>query len=331
MGMQPKITKRKDFLIKTCEICKGNFGPESFSPTNSFFYSDGYIPICNGCIKDYLKKEDFNWRAVNKICQYMDIPFVPQEFERLHEINGDEVFPIYVKIFHTSEYEDLGWEQYFEEFKRLKEEDLIEDELPKIREDKFRKLRDKWGANYDDEDLLYLEGLYNGLLTTQNINGALQVDQAKKLCKISLSIDSKIRAGEDFDKILTSYDKLVRTAEFTPKNVKNVNDFDSVGEIVRWLEKRGWINHFYDDVTRDIVDETMKNIQMFNQRLYTNETGIGDEIERRINSLKTAKELEDYYDIGGEYDLEEYENEGFDELMNDNFEVNLDDGENSER
>jgi hypothetical protein len=60
--------------------------------------------------------------------------------------------------------------------------------------------------------------------------------------------------------MLSSYDKLVKTAEFTPKNVKNATDFDSVGELFRWLEKRGWRNKFYDDVTRDIVDETMKNI-----------------------------------------------------------------------
>jgi hypothetical protein len=59
---------------------------------------------------------------------------------------------------------------------------------------------------------------------------------------------------------LTSYDKLVKTAEFTPKNVKNINDFDSVGELIKWLEKKGWHNTFYDNVTRDVVDETMKNI-----------------------------------------------------------------------
>ena len=56
----------------------------------------------------------------------------------------------------------------------------------------------------------------------------------------------------------------VKTAEFTPRNVKNINDFDSVGELVKWLEKRNWRNNFYDDVTRDIVDETIKNIQAFN-------------------------------------------------------------------
>jgi molybdopterin converting factor small subunit len=77
---------------------------------------------------------------------------------------------------------------------------------------------------------------------------------------MSYEIDCRIREGADFDKLLASYDKLVKTAEFTPKNVKNINDFDSVGELIKWLEKKGWRNKFYDNVTRDVVDETIKNI-----------------------------------------------------------------------
>ena len=135
------------------------------------------------------------------------------------------------------------------------------------------------------------------------------------MCRISCEIDSRIREGADFDKLLTSYDKLVKTAEFTPKNVKNATGFDSVGELFHWLEKRGWKNKFYDNVTRDIVDETMKNVQNFTQRLYTNETGISEEIDRRVAALQSAKELEDYYDTNKQYDLDEYDNAGYEELM----------------
>ena len=75
----------------------------------------------------------------------------------------------------------------------------------------------------------------------------------------------------------------------------------------------------------------MKNIQNFTQRLYTNETGISEEIDRRVAALQSAKELEDYYDVGKEYDLEEYEIEGFNDLMGDEeFEVELDDGRTEE-
>ena len=316
MSLEPKIKHNYSFTIKKCNRGGGSFGPENFSPSRSIFCKDGYLPICNTCLNNFLKENDFNWRDVDKICQYADIPFIPKEWERLREMTDeDSLFSTYATIFQGEEYEGLGWDSYYEQFKNLKEVGLIEDELPKLRDEKFKKLREKWGGNYADEDLVYLEGLYTGLLATQNVNGALQVDQAQKICKISFEIDSRIREGADFDKLLTSYDKLVKTAEFTPKNVKNATDFDSVGELFRWLEKRGWKNKFYDNVTRDIVDETMKNVQNFTQRLYTNETGISEEIDRRVAALQSAKELEDYYDTNKQYDLDEYDNAGYEELM----------------
>ena len=181
------------------------------------------------------------------------------------------------------------------------------------------------------EALQYLEGLFNGLMTTQNVNGALQVDQAKKICKMSYEVDRRIEEGSDFDKLLSSYDKLVKAAEFTPKNVKNINDFDTFGEAIKWLEKKGWRNSFYDGVTRDIVDESMKNFQNFNQRLYTNESKIGEEITRRLEALKhtAAMENESYYGTDKQYDLDAFEREGFDVIFEgeeEEFSAEVDDG-----
>ena len=319
MGLQPNIARKRTFAIKQCNRCGGALSPDAFAPTKSIFYSDGALPICNSCIADYLESYDFDWEAVNKVCQWADIPFVPREWERLHELNGNDVFAVYAEVFAQSEYEDLGWHDYFQAFKDLKASGDIEDELPGIADQKRKQLQERWGANYDDEALRYLENLYNGLMTTQNVNGALQVDQAIKICKMSYEIDNRIREGSDFDKLLASYDKLVKAAEFTPKNVKNINDFDSVGELIKWLEKRGWKNTFYDGVTRDIVDETIKNFQNFNQRLYTNESGIGEQITERINALKQAKQIEEesYYGTNKSYDLDAFDDEGYSQLVKD--------------
>lgn len=319
MGLQPQIARRRNFALKQCNRCGAAQTPDAFAPTKSIFYSDGSLPICNSCIETYLVDVDFSWREVDKLCQWADIPFVPREWERLREMNGDKVFGVYAEVFAQSEYEGLGWDDYDKAFRDLKASGDIEDELPGIAEQKRKKLQERWGANYDDEALRYLEGLYNGLMTTQNVNGALQVDQALKICKMSYEIDCRIREGADFDKLLSSYDKLVKAAEFTPKNVKNINDFDSVGELIKWLEKRGWRNTFYDGVTRDIVDETIKNFQNFNQRLYTNESGIGEQITERINALKQAKAIEEesYYGTNKEYDLDEYDDRGYAALVKD--------------
>ena len=317
MGLQPDIARRRSFALKTCNRCQAPQTPESFAPTKSIFYADGALPICNGCIESYLEDVEFDWGEVNKLCQYADIPFVPKEWERMRELNGSNAFPKYAEVFAQSEYEDLGLSEYFEAFRALKASGELDDELPGIADKKRQQLQERWGANYDDEALRYLENLYNGLMTTQNVNGALQVDQALKICKMSYEIDCRIREGADFDKLLSSYDKLVKAAEFTPKNVKNINDFDSVGELIKWLEKRGWHNTFYDDVSRDIVDETMQNFQAFNQRLYTNESGIGEQITERLNNLKNVAliEKESYYGTDGEYDLDNYENDGYSQLI----------------
>lgn len=329
MGLQPKIKSNQTFVLKQCTRCAGRFGEENFSPTSSPFYG-GYLPWCNDCIQKFIESFENEWEAVDKLCQWADIPFVPKEWVRLKEMN-ENPFPAYARVFQSEEFEGLGWGEYYKEFKALEDAGMIEAELPLIDIDRKKKLTQKWGPGYDDEDLIYLENLFNGLTTTQNVNGALQTDQALKICKISLEIDSRIREGSDYDKLLTSYDKLVKIAEFTPKNVKNINDFDSFGEVIKWCEKRGWHNKFYDNVTRDIVDETLKNYQNFVQRLYTNESGIGDEITRRIEALKHVDATENIYGVGIDYDenIDLYEHEGFEQLMmGEEFELDLDGDDN---
>lgn len=331
----PQIAKaRTNFSLQACSRCGATYGAEGFAKTKSLFYPSGRLPICNSCISQLLIDYDYNWEIVDKLCQYADLPFIPREFERLKEEQGENVFPIYAEIFQSQEFENLGWGDYHRAFMELKRTHQLEEQLPEIAEEKMRRLKLKWGSNYDNEALAYLEDLHNGLLATQTVNGSLQSDQALKICKMSYEIDCRIREGADFDKLLSSYDKLVKVAEFTPKNSKNASDFDSIGELIRWLEKRGFKNKYFDGVTRDVVDETMKNIQSYNQRLYTNESSISEEINRRIEALQSANELENSYDLRQEYDIDEYENEGYSKLLkdwgNDDFDVSLDDDEEEE-
>ena len=313
MGLAPNIQRKKKFMLKDCTCCGGSFGVEGFAPTTSIFYPDGVIPVCNDCIDKMIDEHGADWQFIDKLCQMADIPFIPKEWETISEMNTSGVFYKYAQVFLRSEYDGITWGDYFELYRTLRDAGKLEDELPGISDDKRARLKKTWGATYDDEALEYLDSLYQGLLSTQNINGKLQMDQAQKICKMSYEIDRRIEEGSDFDKLLSSYDKLVKAAEFTPKNVKNINDFDTFGEAVKWMEKNGWRNRFYDNVTRDVVDETMKNYQNFAQRLYTNESSIGDEVTRRLEALKTTAELENdsYYGTNKEYDLDQFERDGF--------------------
>lgn len=283
-------------LLKTCDNCRTDKADVAFFRTKSPFHKTGVLNVCRDCVEMMLKEHPNDLKLADKLCQWADIPFNPTEWIKLYETNKEKTFAVYHNLYMSDERADIPWTEYNKKWVEAQKRGELENELDFFSAEKLKQLQEKWGYNYDQEELNYLEQLLVGMLQTQNINGKLQMDQAIKLCKISLLVDQKIRAGEDFKDLLTNYDKLVKIADFTPKNVKNANDFDSAGEICAYLEKTGWVNKFYDGVDRDIVDKTMKNIQSWLRHLYVNETGIADDIQNRIDALKAAKDLEDEVD-----------------------------------
>jgi len=294
----------------------GTAGTSSkFLPINNFLFGKGYLPICNYCIEKRIQRiyelnPETYWNFLDEFCQLLNIAFDPSLWEKLFKAHKYKTFIVYANMMRESESKKINWALTNQAFLALEKEKLLEEEIPELKEEKVRKLQKKWGENYCPEELVFLEDLYKGILNSQNVNGDLQIDNAKKICKISLLLDQRISAGGDFDKLLGSYDKLVKIADFTPKNARNSGDFDSVGELFSWLEKRGWMNKFYDNVTNDIVDNTIKNFQSYVRGLYVNENSIAEEIDRRLDALKQVSELENKYYDETEVDYDKFEIEG---------------------
>lgn len=278
---------------KICTKCKDEKTTAHFIAVNSLLHS-GSLPICRECLAKMISSapEKERWNVIDKICQWADVPFLPGEWEKLYQANGKDTLGVYIAIFRTEQYKTLDWMTYNNVYLQLLEEGHVEDAIPELREKRLQDWRRKWGMGYDEEQLEYLENLHLGLINSQNVVGALNEDQALKLCKISLIIEEKIRGGIDFTKDLKAYDELAKLSNLTPKNVKDANEFDSFGEVYAYLEKTGWQNKYYDGAVRDEVDNTEKNIKNWVRYLYINETGIAEEIEQRINNLKVAAELE---------------------------------------
>lgn len=281
--------------LKKCQRCGEEKTLANYIAVNNSIIHGGSLPICRQCLAKQLDKanqEGELWNVMDKICQWADVPFVPEEFDKIYEGHGRDAIGFYISMFRGKPYDTLDWKMYNEVYQQLKEENRVEDALPEVRASLRRKMQQKWGRNYDDEQLEYLENLHQGLLNSQNIVGALNEDQALKLCKISLIIEEKIRAGEEFDKDLKAYDSLSKLANLTPKIVKDANEFNSTGEIFAYLEKKGWINKYYDGAVRDEADYTAKDIKLWLQYLYVNETGVAEEIEQRIENLKISAQLQ---------------------------------------
>ncbi len=279
-------------LSSTCAKCGKSLPLARVIDTRSDFFLHGKTFVCKGCANRLIKENQANWEIANRLCQLVDIPFDPKKWDRIAQINPYMAFETYYKNFCGGTMETANWIEHNKRVMEAEAKGRIAEILPEIQEALLEDWSRKWGANYAPEELEYLNDLLEGMMRTQNIAGALQEDQAEKLCKISLSIDQKIRGGEDFDKLISSYDKLAKAANITPKNVKNNNDFDSVGEIFAYLERKGFQNEFYNGETRDEVDNTMKNVQSYLRRLYVEESSIPEEVDRKVEQLKAAKELE---------------------------------------
>lgn len=309
---------------KRCQRCGEEKGTAAYIAVNSIIHG-GSLPICRQCLAkqiDTAYKEDAGWDTVDKICQWADVPFIPEYWEKMYDGHGRDAIGVYISTFRGKPYDTLNWKMYNDVYLQIKEEDRVEDALPEVKAGLRRRLTQKWGNQYDDESLEYLENLHKGLLSSQNIVGALNEDQALKLCKISLIIENKIRAGEDFDKDLKAYDSLSKLANLTPKVVKDAQEFNSIGELCAYLEKKGFVVKYYDGTVRDEADYTTKDIKYWLQSLYVNEPGVAEEIEQRIENLKVAAQL-----TGSSFNEKEFRdyltNEGASKLDEEEFRVDL--------
>ena len=283
--------------LRKCQRCGEEKSAPHYIACEQSIVHNGVLPICRECIAEIIdtaakQGEEKIWNTVDKLCQWADIPFVPDEWNNIYKGNGNGAFGIYAAIFKQEQYKTLDWKMYNQCYLQLEEEQRVSDALPELKNKEYKDLIKKWGEVYELQELEYLENLHQGLLQSQNVVGALNEDQALKLCKISLVIEDKIRAGTDFSKDLKAYDELAKLANLTPKNVKEAHEFDSFGEVFAYMEKTGTVLPYYDEVNRDEVDYTIKNMKNWLRYLYVNETGVAEEIEQRIQGLAAAAELE---------------------------------------
>lgn len=288
---------------KKCLLCKEDKTIANFIGIRTQLLS-GTMPLCRKCIANLLsqKSDQERWNMANKLCQLADIPFVPEEFQKIYEAHGTDAFGAYCYIFRDKQYETLDWTMYNNAYLQLEEENRLEDGLPEIKAARQRTLSKRWGMEYDEQQLEYLENLYQGIINTTGVVGALNEDQVLKLCKVSLIIEDKIRAGVEFDKDLKAYNDLCKQAGITTQAIKEGSEFNSTGEVWAYLEKLGFKVKYYDGAIRDEVDKTMKDIQYWTRYLYINEPGIADEIAERIENLKVADKLTNSGFDWGEYE-----------------------------
>lgn len=289
---------------KNCRKCGEYHQQDMFVPSRSFFFPDGYIDICNNCLDKWLD-DCTDISKADKFCQYADIPFNINDWMTMVHNNGRGMFKMYANQNWSQKYDTIDWKPVHDEWKQIMQEGEYRDKIGALSIEDMKKLREFWGSEYSEDQLLRFQALYDDIEKTQSITTAIQRDNARKMCMLSYQVEKAIwneeMKGSDIKALVSSYNDLAKASDFSPKTARNAGDFESVGELCAFLEKRGYMNKFYDWKPKDEIDQVMKNLQSYTKRIVIGETNIAEELNTKLDQIQQMNRMEDYSDEDEEY------------------------------
>lgn len=134
-----------------------------------------------------------------------------------------------------------------------------------------------------------MENLFTQTLEANNVSNPMQIDAIKKACQLSVALNRAIigRDSKEINDLSKAYQNFIKTAKIDDLITASSQDvISNVAQLVQFIEESGFKMKFYDDVDRDIVDKSMKDLQMFLQRLVMDATSLDIVFETINSSLK---------------------------------------------
>ena len=304
-----------DTKTRRCLKCKQEKPINNFQYTPSKFFPAHRSLFCTSCLETVI--DQTNLDDVDKLCQYMDLPFNIDKWTSLYPLHGDHTLTAYFNLLADQSYDKVSWAEENERWRAAREEGTINEEIAALSEARTRRLKKTWSPAYTENELEFLENYYNQIIATQNVSTPILQHYARDLCEIELRIKKGLREGLDIKKDMDARDNIIKIAKFEASNAKNAADFESVGELMLFYEKEGWHPTFHKE-PQDSIDFLTENIQNYLQRLVTNEGNFAEQVEdkrarynlnERLDTIENEKvDLDETADI-------EYEDE--DELVGD--------------
>lgn len=285
---------------KKCGKCGRELALTSFPPSNATF-GDGThtFPWCADCLETYFaafvdKDPTAVWNEMDAVCRAANIAFLPNRWTKLYTALKSRAPFQYLTLLKKAEsYSSIDWREQNAKWEELLAAGRIGEIHEAFNADELKVMRDRWGKQYNEDELRQLQDLYDGIKNSFGVGDAVGEDNARKLAMLSLEIDKCIASGgAGLDKLITPYNKIQANAGFTADNTRDMNSFESVSELMLYMEKTGWKKKFVTDVPRDLVDLTIKDIQAHNTRLYKGESTMSDQIDDKLKAIMRVEELE---------------------------------------
>ena len=222
---------------RRCIKCKREQPNEFFQSTSSKFFPGGKCYICTPCLETMVKQD--NLSDVDRLMQWLDLPFDLNKWTQLYEQHGDKTLTAYFGLLYDDHYSHLNWTEENERWHQARNAGTIDDEIKALGEARLKKLRKIWSGAYKPEQLIWLDDFYNKIVATQNVSTPILQEKARDFCELQLHIKEGLRQNIDVSKMMKQADDIVKTYNFTAANSKSNADFESVGELMVYYGKKG--------------------------------------------------------------------------------------------
>ena len=304
-----------DIKTRRCIKCKQEKPIHNFQYTPSKFFPGHRSLYCTSCLE--IAVDPTNLDEVDKLCQYMDLPFNIDKWTSLYKIHGEHTLSAYFNMLADDSYDKISWKDESERWRIAREEGTIDEEIAAISEAKLKRLKKVWSSAYSERDLMFLEDYYNQIVATQNVSTPILQHYARDLCEIELRIKNGLRTGADVKKDMDARDNIIKIAKFEASNAKNAAAFESIGELMVYYGKKGWHPKWHQE-PQDSIDFLMENMQNYLQRLVRNEGNFAEQVDAKRASYNLTERLEEIENEEVEFDeTANIEYEGEEELLED--------------
>ena len=286
-----------ELKVNTCSKCGKN---HTILPSKNPLVPD----ICTQCVI-----ETFDYKNIEHadfFCRTYNIPFDPNLWIKMSTEFKQNIYKEYTSLYfdEEEEYDHINkdlWKDLNNEWGLVQTHEELIAKIRPIKEGYMLRNQIKWGSNYTFEELITLENLYLNTLKANDVSNPMQKDAIKKACKMSVALDRAIVNGDskEINELSKAYQNFVKTAKIDDLITASSQDvISNVAQLVKFIEDEGFEFTYYDNVDRDIVDKSLKDIQQFLQRLVIDATGLESVFETINSALKTEdaikKDAESY-------------------------------------
>ena len=252
-----KRNKEKEEKPTTVEkkICSGCGTPKRLG---EFYYSSTYlnrytgtVPMCKGCMLDYVKPEYKNLYDIQKIKEVLrmvDKPFIQRLWDAAKEESdkrgdGRDYYGTYMKNIAMKDFKDLTWNDS-DFLKPTENNDKVavsstnteDDDLETIDEVELARLKKFWGEG-TVSDYLFLEDFYQEYMANFPKETPAQKNIYKNLAKIHLNAEKALanNAVKDYKDLMDLSSKMHNDANIKPIQTKGAGEDKGLNNYGLWI------------------------------------------------------------------------------------------------